>query len=161
MSIAPTVEKFLKSSGINYTLEQHDREVVATRIARSAHIPGESFAKSVLLKSDSGYMMAVVPSSQNVDLAELSHQLRERLGLATEDEIVEQFSDCDPGAVPGCGTAYGVPMIIDDALDRCADIYLEGGDHKTLIHLNAADFAKLTAGASRAHITHMQDSAPN
>ncbi|NVJ71348.1 MAG: YbaK/EbsC family protein [Alphaproteobacteria bacterium] len=153
MSIAPRLQSFMDESGIDYDLMPHDREVVATKIAQSAHVSGSAMAKGVLLKSDDGYMVAVVPASRHVDLAELSHQSHTRLGLASEEEARAIFSDCDPGAVPACGSAYGMPMIIDRCLDDQDDIYMEAGDHRSLIHMNRAGFAKLTADARHAEIS--------
>ena len=150
MTIARKLKNFMDNSGISYDILPHDREVVTSKIAQTAHISGDALAKGVLLKSDQGYLMAVVPASRNVDLAGLSHQLQERLGLATDEETQKIFDDCDPGAVPPCGVAYGMPMIIDEELDQMDDIYMEAGDHTSLIHMNGTGFARLTAEAKHA-----------
>lgn len=153
MSIAPRLQHHMEKSGIEYDIMPHEREVVATKIAQTAHISGNAMAKGVLLKSDQGYLVAVVPASHHVDLAGLSHRAHERLGLATEEEARRIFADCDAGAVPACAEAYGMPMIIDTALDQQDDIYMEAGDHRNLIHLKARSFAKLTARAEHAAIS--------
>lgn len=153
MTISPMLQRHIDSCGIPYDLMPHEREVVATRIAQAAHISGNSFAKGVLLKSDSGYLVAVVPANRRVDLAELSHMRQERLGLASEDEAREIFADCDPGAVPACAEAYGIPMIIDSNLTDYDEIYMEAGDHRSLVHLARRDFARLTAKAELASIS--------
>ena len=153
MTIAPMLQRHMESRGIPYDLMPHDREVVATRIAQAAHISGNSFAKGVLLKSDSGFLVAVIPANRRVDLAELSHRRQERLGLASEDEAREIFKDCDPGAVPACAEAYGIPMIIDRDLTDYDEIYMEAGDHRSLVHLARRDFARLTAKAELASIS--------
>ena len=153
MTIAPMLHRHMDSRGIPYDLMPHDREVVATRIAQAAHISGNNFAKGVLLKSDSGYLVAVVPANRHVDLAELSHRRQERLGLASEEEVERVFADCDPGAVPACAEAYGIPMIIDSDLTDYEEIYMEAGDHKSLIHMDRKGFARLTAKAELASIS--------
>ncbi|WP_262690932.1 aminoacyl-tRNA deacylase [Kordiimonas aestuarii] len=153
MTIAPMLQQHMDKQGIPYELMSHDREVVATRIAQAAHIPGNSFAKGVLLKSDSGFLVAVVPANRHVDLAELSHRRHERLGLASEEEARRIFADCDPGAVPACAEAYGIPMIVDSDLTDFDEIYMEAGDHKSLIHITRQGFARLTAMAELAPIS--------
>ncbi len=153
MSIAPRLQRFMEQNGIEYEILPHDKEVVATKIAQAAHISGNALAKGVLLKSDHGYMMAVVPASHHVDLQELSHRAHERLGLATEAEACRIFDDCDAGAVPACGNAYGMPMIIDSCLDEQDDLYLEAGDHRNLLHIDRQGFAKLTADSDHARIS--------
>ncbi|SDE26470.1 MULTISPECIES: aminoacyl-tRNA deacylase [Kordiimonas] len=153
MSIAPRLQRFMEKNGIDYEIMPHDREVVASKIAQAAHISGNAMAKGVLLKSDHGYMMAVVPASHHVDLQTLSHRAHERLGLATEAEACSIFDDCDAGAVPACGSAYGMPMIIDTSLDDQDELYLEAGDHRNLLHIDRQAFAKLTADSEHARIS--------
>jgi len=152
MSIAPTIKNYLNESGIEYDLVPHDPAYTASKIARTAHVSGDELAKGVLLNTDHGYMMAVVPASCKVDLSSLSHQMKERLGLASEDEIDMIFDDCDPGATPPCASAYALRVIVDTSLDDKEDLYMESGDHEHLIHVKKEAFAKLMADAEHAGI---------
>ena len=108
---------------------------------------GERLAKGVVLRRDGGYMLAILPASHHIRLADLRTQLGEDVDLAAEGEIDALFGDCAQGAVPPVGDCYGLDVIVDDSIDRQSDVYLEAGDHATLIHLNHAEFAKLTADA--------------
>ena len=38
-------------------------------------------------------------------------------------------------------------MIVDDSIQEQPDVYLEGGDHTTLIHISQAQFSRLMSGA--------------
>ena len=38
-------------------------------------------------------------------------------------------------------------MIVDDSIQAQPDVYLEGGDHATLIHISQAQFSRLMSGA--------------
>jgi Ala-tRNA(Pro) deacylase len=152
MTIAPTIQNYLRETGIDYDLVPHTPSYSASRTAEAAHISGDTLAKGVLLNTDHGYLMAVVPASHKVDLSGLSHQMKERLGLASENEIDMIFDDCDPGAVPACASAYAMRVIVDSSLDDKDDLYMESGDHKNLIHVKKAAFAKLMAEADHAGI---------
>jgi len=70
--------------------------------------------------------------------------------LASEGEIEGLFEDCARGAVPAVGECYGLDTVIDDSLDEQPDVYFEGGDHATLVHMSHAQFANLTAAARHA-----------
>ena len=152
MSVAPTLQNYLQEICIDYDLVPHERAYTANHIAQAAHVPGKSVAKGVLLNTDHGYIMAVVPASHLVDLSGLSHMIKARLGLATTSEIEMVFDDCDPGAAPPCATAYAMRVIVDSSLDEMEDIYLESGDHETLIHVDKAGFAVLMAEAQHGSI---------
>lgn len=154
--MAKSLRSYLKQRGIDYEEVRHPREVTMSRVAERAHIHGHKLAKAVLIKSDSGYSLAVVPSTCRVDLAHLSGLLHERLGLATEQEIETCFADCEPGALPPLGEPYGMKVTLDSALFEQPDIYFEAGDHRTLIHMSGQDFTRLMDGSNRGHIgAHM------
>jgi len=153
MTIAPTLQNYLDETGIDYELVPHTPAYTASRTARTAHVSGDKLAKGVLLNTDHGYMMAVVPATRKVDLSGLSHRMKERLGLASESEINMIFDDCDPGAAPPCATAYAMRVIVDTDLDAQDDLYMECGDHENLIHVKREAFAKLMAEAQHAGIS--------
>ena len=146
MSIARSVEAFLKEHDVDYELIRHPRSVSSMHTAEAAHVPGSQLAKSVLLEDDSGYLMAVIPSTHRVDLGKLHHQLQRRIGLAVESEGAEVFPDCDPGAIPAIGAAYRVQTIIEDSLLQQPDVYFEAGDHEALVHMSGSTFGLMRAG---------------
>ncbi len=154
MAIARTIEEFLQEHRVDYELVRHPRAVTATRLAQAAHVPGSQLAKSVLLEDETGYLIAVVPSTHRVDLGRLHHQLKRRVGLATEGELAALFPDCDRGAIPAIGTAYRVETIIDDSLLQQADVYFEAGDHEALVHVTGASFGAMMSDVPHSRFSH-------
>ena len=153
MAIARAIQEFLKSHDVAYELVEHPRSVSSMRTAQAAHIPGERLAKSVLLEDDTGYLMAVIPSTHRVDLGKLHLQLKRRVGLAVEQEIAELFGDCDRGAIPAIGAAYRIEAIVDDTLLQQPDVYFEAGDHEALVHMSGREFSLLMAGLRHGGFT--------
>jgi Ala-tRNA(Pro) deacylase len=147
MTIAARVQHYLDDCGVDYEILEHARTMTSMRTAEAGHISGERLAKAVVLKSDGGYTMAVLPASCHLRLGEVQDYLDRPVGLATEAEVGQLFADCDFGAIPAVGGAYGLEMIVDDSLAEQPDVYFEGGDHLSLIHVNAAAFQRLTADA--------------
>jgi Ala-tRNA(Pro) deacylase len=117
------------------------------RTAQACHIPGDCLAKGVVLCDATGYMLAVLPATYHIRIRDLRSQFGEDVDFASEREIDELFSDCAHGAVPPIGECYGLDMIFDDAIGGQGDVYLEAGDHETLVRLSHRQFAKLTADA--------------
>jgi len=154
MSIPQSVETWLKSHDVDYELIQHPRTTSSMLTAEAARIPGNRLAKSVLLEDETGYLMALVPSTHRVDLGKLHLQLHRRLGLAIEDEVHAVFFDCDPGAIPAVGPAYRVQTIVDDTLLAQPDVYFEAGDHEMLIHVSGPAFSAMLAGSPHGQFTH-------
>ena len=126
MGIAITLKEFLDGRGVEYDVLQHAPTPTASRAAEASHVPGDCLAKAVVLRRGGDFMLAVVPASCRVNLDRVEELMDERVALATEDEIEGLFRDCDRGAVPPLGSAYGLECIIDETLERPRDIYFEG-----------------------------------
>jgi Ala-tRNA(Pro) deacylase len=154
MTIATRLKNYIERAGVPYDTVAHQRTSTSRQSAIAAHVPGSRLAKSVVIHHELGYALAVVPSTHRVELGALQDVMDKRLGLASEDETGTLFEDCDVGAIPPIGAAYGVPVILDDSFGDAADIYFEGGDHKTLVHVSGRDFRNLTKGAQRARFSH-------
>ena len=153
MAIAKTVKWFLDSHNLTYEVIQHPHTSSSEETADAAYIWGDQLAKSVLLEDDHGYVMAVLPASHRVDLRKLRRKMHRKLELATEEELGEIFRDCEIGAVPPLGAAYGVPVVYDDRLRKLGTVYFEGGDHEDLVTMGGPEFMTLLEGARHGNIT--------
>lgn len=146
MSIAPQLRQFLDESQADYDIVEHRPTRSAMETARSCEIPAERLAKAVLLDTaDDDHLLAVLPSDRRVELSELRSELGSKPRLSDEAEVGKLFRDCELGSVPPIG--YGVTTIVDDSLERQPDVYFEAGDHKSLVHMNGAEFSRLTQHA--------------
>lgn len=143
MPIAPTLKHYLDDHRAEYDTVQHPRSLTSMRTAEQAHIPGDNLAKSVVLKDRRGFVLAVLPATHRLDIDRLDRQLHRSLDLATETEFSCLFGDCEAGAVPAVGTAYGVDTVLDDSLTQPADVYFEAGDHEALVHMSSEQFRLL------------------
>ena len=153
MGIALTLKQYLQDHKIAYEVMSHNKTGCSSLTAEASHVPGECLAKGVILRKDGGYMMAILPASRHVALAEVGHSLDQPVGLASEEEIAGLFPDCEEGAVPAIAMAYGLDGVVDDAFDGLKDIYIEGGDHRTLLHLKGRQFRKLMKDLPHARIS--------
>ena len=154
MTIASRLRRYLESAATDYDVVAHPRTATSSQTAQAAHAPGERLAKTVVVHHELGYVLAVVPSTHRVELGTLQTLLDKRLGLATEDEIGRLFDDCDLGAVPPLGAAYGLPVVLDESLAGAAEVYFEGGDHTTLVRVGGDAFRSLMKDARRARFSH-------
>ena len=147
MPIAPTLHKYLAAENIQYDEIPHVYTMTSARAAQACHVPGDRVAKAIVLRRDGGYMLAVLPASHHLRMAELRERFGDDVDMASEAELAELFMDCAQGAIPAAGKCYGLDSIIEDSIQKEPEIYMEAGDHETLLHLSRAQFARLTADA--------------
>jgi len=154
MTIAATQQRYLAQQKMEYDLVLHPHTVSSHETAEAAHISEDHVAKAVVVSDASGYVVVVIPASNWLKMDYLRQQLNRDLHLATEDELAGLFDDCERGAVPPLGPAYGVETLLDESFTSLADVYFEAGDHEQLVHLRGEDFQALLSGARRGYYSH-------
>ena len=159
MSIAPTLQRYLTAENIQYDVIPHDPTLSSARTAEACRISGDRLAKAIVLRRDAGYMLAVLPASHHLRLADLRNQLGNDVEMAKEAEIDPLFPDCAHGAVPPVGDCYALPLVVDDSIEAQPEVYMEAGDHQTLLHMSHDQFAQLMAGARHGRFSEKPSSS--
>ena len=154
MAVAETVQRFLEQLSVEYDLVPHPHTGSSHETAEAAHVREDHIAKAVIVKDLAGYAMVVVPASNWVEVEHLRKELNRDLHLATEDELAKLFGDCEAGAVPPLGPAYGVETFLDQAMTSLANVYFEAGDHEQLVHTAGDDFLTLLGGVRHGYYSH-------
>ncbi len=138
------LKSFLDSHNIEYVTISHSPAYTAQRIAELTHTPGKELAKTVIVKLDDRFAMAVVPASHRVDIDYLKRGVHaNRVTLATEAEFADLFPDCELGAMPPFGNLYDMDVYVAEALTEDTEIAFNAGSHTELVRLAYEDFAKL------------------
>ncbi len=147
MTIASRLAAFLEQSQIDFDIVSHPYAERALDTAHNACIPSRTMAKAVVLEDEKGVMMAVLPANNNLNLDWLNHHLDRHLHLMQESSLKNVFPDCQLGAIPAIGQPWGISMACDNTLDTVTDIYLEGGNHRELVHMHREQYQSLTHSA--------------
>lgn len=152
MPIAPTVQAYLEQHRVAYEIISHRHAVTSVETAKAAAVSPCQIAKPVVLGDARGYVMAVVPGDEHVDIDHLSQRLRRRLRLVAEGTLGFLFRDCELGAIPPLGRAYGIETIVDDRVLAQDHVCFMAGDHDALVRVDADAFHQLTHGMGHAPI---------
>jgi len=154
MAIAMTLQQYMQDQNIPFDVITHDKTRTSNETASVAHVSGNCLAKTVILEDEFGYVMVVVPASHQVRLSAVDEQMRRRLTLASETELPRLFNDCELGAIPPIGDAYGIETMVDDRLAEQPDIYFEAGDHELLVHVSNEQFETMMIDATHGNFSH-------
>ncbi|NRA55186.1 MAG: YbaK/EbsC family protein [Gammaproteobacteria bacterium] len=144
MSIPIRVGEYLSQQQVSFDTVSHISSTSSISTAIASKIPAANIAKAVILEDHQGrYLMAILPADRKISLHKLQTELDMSLHLVQQSQLDKMFTDCDQGAIPALNQPYHINAVYDDTLTELADVYLEGGDHRTLIHLNQQQFAQL------------------
>lgn len=144
MAISDRLKTFLQSSKASYTTAKHPVVYTAQEIAAAQHVSGKSLAKCVLVKTDKGPVLAVLPATVLIDFKKLKTAVGAKsLSLAKEADIKERFPDVEVGAMSPFGNLYAVPVVVDRSLSERDEIVFNGGTHTDTIKMRYRDVVAL------------------
>ena len=136
----------LAHARLGYELLPHRRTSTAGEEASAIGVEPEEVAKTLVLATESGYVRAVLPASERLDL----HKARGLLGvghdarLATETELAGAYPMFELGAVPPFGGPTGDRTIVDRKVAGKDSVVLEAGSHTESVRMRTSDLIVLT-----------------
>lgn len=151
--------KYLNLTGVQYQVISHVPAYSAHSVALAAHVPDQDLAKTLLIRADEQYWMAVLRADCQLNQKSLKHALEAKhVSLATEEELAVFFPDCEVGAMPPFGKLYALPVVVDKALAEDTDLVFNACTHSESVKMKFADYQRLVRPivaeiAERVHST--------
>jgi Ala-tRNA(Pro) deacylase len=139
------ITSILDEAGVEYELLPHAHTETAAAEAEALGVDPKDVAKTLVVSTPAGYVRAVLPASERIDL----HKLREhveggkRIHLASEDDLERDYPDFELGAVPPFGGSRD-RVLVDSRLAERERVVLEAGSHDQSVQLRTADLLTLT-----------------
>jgi Ala-tRNA(Pro) deacylase len=145
-----SIVEFLDAEGVGYRLIEHESTMSAAEEARATGEPAHTVAKTIVLEDRGGYLLAVVPGDERLDL----HKLRELLGatkslrLATEAEMADLLPSFEVGAVPPFGPTFPKLEVVDRRLLDEERVLCAAGDHRHSVVLDPREIVRMTGAVT-------------
>ena len=136
----------LDEAGVQYELLPHSHTETAAAEAEALGLSPSEVAKTLVVTTPSGYVRAVLPASDRLDL----HKVRELLEdgkhveLASEEDLARSYSEFELGAVPPFGGGHHDRVVVDRRLAERDSLVLEAGTHEQSVRMRTADLVRLT-----------------
>ena len=142
---ARSLDEFLKNAHVPFTAFRHPSGFGAQYEAALSHVPGRSWAKTVICFADDQIVAAVVPAHLMVDLERLRVLAgAATLRLAREVELTDLCPDGEPGAVSPFTDRCRLRVFVDRSFVGEPEMVFNAGTHTDAIRLHYWDFAELT-----------------
>ena len=129
----------LDAANIVYTVIPHRPTFTAADEAKALGVPTSAVAKTIVLTTSDGFVRAVLPASERLDV----RKVRELLGLrdvelATERQLAGAYPEFDLGAVPPLGGSKD-PVMLDMRLEASESVLVDAGVHNASVRLKTDD----------------------
>ena len=150
--IDPRLQRLLDEQQVEYEMIHHREDFRARTTAEDTHTPPEEFAKTVLVRVDDRYALAVLPATHHVAPGHLAKAIGAReVTLASESEVQELMTGCEVGAAPPFGSFYDLPVYASPFLARDERITFNAGTHRDAVRMAWADYERL----AKPEIVHL------
>jgi len=144
MPILKKLKELFDEAKVSYEVYNHPLAYTAQEIAALQHFSGKEMAKVVMLEVDHRLIMGVIPGSRKIDLNTVKASLdAKEVKLATEQDFISRFPECEIGAMPPFGNLFGLPVVVDPTLEKDEHIYFNAGNHVQTVRLAYKDFVRL------------------
>lgn len=143
MTCRERLESYLRENGVAYRVDWHPLAYTAQEVAAAEHVSGYLVAKSVIVRCNQGFLMAVLAAPHRLDLGKLQRVVGKACRLAEESEFGSLFGDCEVGAHPPFGNLYGIPVYVDQHLAQNPEIVFRCGSHRETMRVAYGDFYRL------------------
>ncbi len=139
--------RLLDEAEVPYELLPHERTESALAEAEALGIAPADVAKTLVVTIPKGYVRAVLPASERIDLRKLREARgggKKKVHLASEEDLARDYAEFDLGAVPPIGGGHRDPVVIDSRLAERDSVILEAGSHEESVRLATVDLLRVT-----------------
>lgn len=166
MPISKKITDYLAKNRYKYEIIEHRTTYTAWDTAQTEKVKPQEVAKSLIMKADNDYLIAMVPSNKNLDKRKLLKVINARIkkGLSFANASVgegkkaggKNYKKIDfakeswmkknlPGKVgatsPFAGLT-GLEIYFDNALKKNKKIYLGSGEYTASIRISVSEYLK-------------------
>lgn len=136
------LKKFLDTAKIKYEIAEHKKVYTAFNEAETQHANAKEVAKTVLVKTDSGFALVVVPAQKYVDFGKVKKALKaKKVSMAKEADITRVLKT-KIGLIHPFGNLFGLPVLLDKSLLLPKTIIASAGSYTESLELKPKDFEK-------------------
>jgi len=140
---APILERIadlLERHEVSFEQRSHEPVYTSADAARVRGEPLHSGAKALVVKTEGGFVLLVLPGDCKLD-SKASKKLTgsKSLRFATREEVAE-LTGLEPGSIPPFGSLFGLPTFCDTGLADCEQINFNAGSHTESIRMRYQDY---------------------
>jgi Ala-tRNA(Pro) deacylase len=136
----------LEQAHVPFELIPHAETMTALAEARAVGADPQDVAKTIVLETDDGFVRAVLPASERVDLRKARDVLASHsVELASEETLAGAYPTFELGAVPPLGGPRHDPVVVDARLTTREAVIFEAGRHTESVRVKPADLVALTS----------------
>ncbi|WP_141818410.1 Cys-tRNA(Pro) deacylase [Ornithinimicrobium humiphilum] len=142
----------LDRAGIAYEVRAYEHDPAATsyglEAASALGVPPERVFKTLLVDTDKGLGVGIVPVDRLLDLKAVAAALGAKKATMADPAVAERVTGYVVGGISPVGQKKALPTILDASALQHATILVSGGKRGLDIELAPGDLVKVTRGST-------------
>ncbi|MBD3360145.1 MAG: hypothetical protein GF365_05595 [Candidatus Buchananbacteria bacterium] len=148
MPVPKKIQNYLDKKGAKYAIVTHKKVYTAYDAAQTLKKKLDEIVKNILVKTDKGYIMVLLPASKNLDMEKLKKLINakgkgvKKVEIPKEGVMVKLFK-VKPGALPAFGELHDLEVYMDKNLQKVKKAIFSSGSFNESIEMAIKEFEKL------------------
>ncbi|HIG97272.1 MAG TPA: hypothetical protein HA230_02920 [Candidatus Aenigmarchaeota archaeon] len=135
------LKNLLDENNVEYKVLTHERAYTSEQAAKMRGVPLSSGVKAMVVKSEKGFFLILVPGDKKIDF----DRLRQKIGKASlaSAEDVFRVTGCEVGSVHPFGNLFGLQVLMDRHILDNPTVNFNAGLHEISINMSSRDMAEI------------------
>ena len=153
MAVLKSLTNLLDKNKIKYEILDHKKVYTAWDLAETEHLKPQDIAKTLVMKLDREYALAVLPASKNLDkvkFKKVANQFKKKQGLKSIKKIdlakeawTKKKLKGKVGATPPFGSLFKMATFVDRGLLTKPNLIINSGDYIKSLKVKSKAFVKV------------------
>ncbi len=141
----------LARAGIEFTVHAYEHDPRSTSYGQEAAealgVPSQQVFKTLLVHTDRGLGVGIVPVDRSLDLKALAAALMSKRASMADPRAAERATGYVLGGISPVGQRTALPTVLDATAERFDRVYVSGGKRGLDIALSPRDLLQVTGGS--------------
>ncbi|MBN1325688.1 YbaK/EbsC family protein [Candidatus Falkowbacteria bacterium] len=148
MAIPKEIIKYLDKRKAKYAIVTHKKVYTAYDAAQTLRKKLDEIAKNLLVKTDKGFVVVILPASKRLDLGALK-KLMNAKGMGVKkveipkEMIMVRLLKIKPGALPAFGSFHDLQVYMDKTMQKAKKVIFPTGSFTDSVEMAVKEFEKL------------------
>lgn len=144
MAISKKITDYLKKNKVKFEAIAHKTVYTAFDLAKTLKEKISKIAKTLVVKTDKGYVLVLLPADRMADLKKLKKLLSTKKIEIAKEKVMKDFFKIKPGTITPFATLHKkIPLYVDKALLKAKEILVSAGSYTDSLKLKVKDFLNL------------------
>lgn len=143
MPIPKKIITYLKKNKIKFKQIAHKTVYTAFDLAKTLKEKLNRISKTLVIKTDKGYVLVILPADRMVDFGKLKKLLGAKKIEIAKEKVMKDVFKIKPGTItPFAKLHKKVPLYLDKALIKAKEILVSAGSYTDSLRLKVKDLMK-------------------